>query len=82
MDQVTAERLENHASYLKNWLKQMEDDPKFVFKAASQGAKAADFVLSFSGSRVVPARELARVLPWPFSIYFAALAATVGPPRS
>ena len=44
----TAERLENHASYLKGWLKDMEDNPKFIFRAAAQAAKAADFVLSFS----------------------------------
>ncbi len=44
----TAQRLENHASYLKNWLQQMNDDPKFLLTAAAQAAKAADYVLSFS----------------------------------
>ena len=44
----TAERLENHASYLKSWLTEMEDDPKFIFRAAAQAAKSADFALSFS----------------------------------
>jgi antirestriction protein ArdC len=44
----TAERLENHASYLKSWLEKMQDDPKFIFRAAAQAAKAADYVLSFS----------------------------------
>jgi antirestriction protein ArdC len=48
----TAERLENHASYLKSWLKDMEDDPKYIFRAASQAAKAADFILSFSRETV------------------------------
>jgi len=44
----TAERLENHASYVKSWLKHMENDPKFIFRASTQAAKAADFVLDFS----------------------------------
>jgi antirestriction protein ArdC len=44
----TAERLENHASYLNGWLDNMKSDPKFIFAAAAQAAKAADFVLHFS----------------------------------
>jgi antirestriction protein ArdC len=44
----TAERLENHVSYMKTWLQNMQDDPKFILKAASQAAKACDFVLAFS----------------------------------
>ena len=48
----TAERLENHASYLKSWLQNMQDDPKYLLTAAAQAAKAADFVLSFSREAV------------------------------
>jgi antirestriction protein ArdC len=44
----TAERLENHASYLKSWLKDMENDPKYIFRAAAQAAKAADYILAYS----------------------------------
>ena len=44
----TAERLENHASYMRTWLQNMQDDPKFIFRGASQAAKACDFVLAFS----------------------------------
>ena len=44
---TTTDNLDNHASYMKSWLKGMED-PKFIFKAAAQANKAADFVLSFS----------------------------------
>jgi len=44
----TAERLENHASYLKSWLRDMQDDHKFIFRAAAQAARAADYVLAFS----------------------------------
>ena len=38
----------NHAAYLASWLKEMKGDTKFIFKAASQATKAADFLLSFS----------------------------------
>lgn len=37
--------LENHAAYLKHWLKGMED-PKFIFKAASQANKAVEFLMA------------------------------------
>ena len=44
----TTTNLSNHAAYLQHWLKGMADDPKFIFKAASQASKAVDFLLSFS----------------------------------
>jgi len=44
----TTDNLDNHAAYLRHWLKGMSDDPKFIFRAAAQASKAADFVLSFS----------------------------------
>ena len=34
--------------YLNGWLENMKSDPKFIFSAAAQAAKAADFVLHFS----------------------------------
>ena len=52
-----AENLPNHASYLKSWLKAMENDTKFIFQASSQAWKAADFILSFS--RVEESEEVA-----------------------
>ena len=48
----TAERLDNHASYLQHWLQKMQDDPKYLLTAAAQAAKAADFVLDFSRESV------------------------------
>ena len=48
----TAERLENHASYLQHWLQKMTEDPKYLLTAAAQAAKAADYVLSFSRENV------------------------------
>ena len=44
----TTENLENHAAYLRSWLKGMNDDPKFIFRAAAQSSKATDYILSFS----------------------------------
>ncbi|MBR9803842.1 DUF1738 domain-containing protein [bacterium] len=40
--------LSNVNAYLQNWLKALNDDPRFIFKASSAASKAADFVLSFS----------------------------------
>lgn len=37
-----------HAAYLTHWLEKMENDPKFIFKAAAQSSKAVDYLLSFS----------------------------------
>jgi antirestriction protein ArdC len=42
-----AEPIENHAAYLKSWLKSMKSDPNFIFKAAKQASKVTDFLLSF-----------------------------------
>jgi antirestriction protein ArdC len=44
----TGQNLENHAAYVKSWLQAMQNDPKFIFDAASQASKSADFILSFS----------------------------------
>lgn len=45
---ATTDNLENHAAYLKSWLKAMKDDSRFIFQASAQASKAADFILSFS----------------------------------
>jgi antirestriction protein ArdC len=42
------DNLNNHAAYLKNWLKGMKNDPKFIFKASSQANKAVDWLLACS----------------------------------
>lgn len=38
----------NSASYLGHWLKAMNADPRFIFKATAQASRAADHVLSYS----------------------------------
>jgi antirestriction protein ArdC len=48
----TTSDLTNHASYLANWLKGMNNDPKFIFRAAAQASKAVEFVTSFSRNAV------------------------------
>ena len=40
--------MENHNKYLATWLKEMQSDPKWIFQAATQASKTADFILSHS----------------------------------
>jgi antirestriction protein ArdC len=49
--------LTNHASYVQSWLRALDDDPKFIFRAASAASKATDFVLSFSRPQEVEGTE-------------------------
>lgn len=44
----THKTLTNHAAYLKDWLKALENDERFIFRAAAQAQKAADYILAFS----------------------------------
>ena len=43
--------LENHTSYLSSWLKELENDPKAILRAASQASKATEFILGFSRAK-------------------------------
>jgi antirestriction protein ArdC len=40
------QNLENHAAYLKHWLKGMEGDPKFIFKVSVQANRSVDWLLA------------------------------------
>ena len=40
--------LTNHASYIQSWLEALQNDPKYVFRAAAAASKATDYILSFS----------------------------------
>lgn len=42
--------LTNHVAYLGSWLKALEDDPKYIFRAAAAASKATDYLLSFSNA--------------------------------
>jgi len=48
----TTTNMTNHAAYLKCWLTGMNNDPKFIFRAAAQASKAVEFVMSFSRNAV------------------------------
>lgn len=42
--------LTNHVAYLQSWLTALENDPKYLFRAAAAASKATDFLLAFSRS--------------------------------
>jgi antirestriction protein ArdC len=44
----SSDDLSNHTAYLASWLEHLENDRKFIFKAAAQASKATEFILSFS----------------------------------
>jgi antirestriction protein ArdC len=44
----TGEDLTNHAAYLKHWLAGMQNDTKFLFRAAAQASRTVDYLFSFS----------------------------------
>ncbi|QDT24380.1 ArdC family protein [Gimesia chilikensis] len=44
--------LSDVTSYVQSWLRAMENDPSFIFKAASHASKAADYLLDFRPSPV------------------------------
>jgi antirestriction protein ArdC len=54
----TSRNLENHAAYIQSWLTALENDTKFIFRAATAASKATDFLLSFSNSQVEVADAL------------------------
>jgi antirestriction protein ArdC len=45
---IEKELLNNQASYIKGWLKALNDDKKLIIQASSQAGKAVDFMLSLS----------------------------------
>jgi antirestriction protein ArdC len=44
----TGEDLTNHAAYLKSWLAGLQNDSRFIFKAAAAASRAVDHILSYS----------------------------------
>lgn len=44
----TADTWANSAAYLGHWLKAMNADPRFIFRATAQASRATDHVLSYS----------------------------------
>lgn len=39
--------VDNHAAYVGNWIKALEEDPREIFRAAADAEKIMDFVMSF-----------------------------------
>jgi len=48
LDIPDSNNLENHAAYLGSWLEALQNDHKFLFRAAAAASKSTDFILSFS----------------------------------
>ena len=46
--------LTNHAAYIGSWLEALQNDPKYIFRAAAAASKATDFLLSFSRPQEEP----------------------------
>jgi antirestriction protein ArdC len=44
----TGEDLTNHAAYLKHWLAGLQNDARFIFKAAAAASRSVDHILSYS----------------------------------
>jgi antirestriction protein ArdC len=45
-----SEKMEHHAAYVKSWLETMRGDHTFIFRAATQASKVADYLLSFAAN--------------------------------
>ena len=56
---LRAKALENHVAYLKSWLKDMRDDPSYIFKASTQAIEGHRFpaVVCSSGRSRKPKRK-------------------------
>lgn len=52
-----SEDLTNHQAYLAGWIKELQDDPGAIFKAARTASAVTDFILSFSRPEFVEASE-------------------------
>lgn len=48
LDIPDSNNLENHAAYVGSWLEALQNDHKFLFRAAAAASKSADYILSFS----------------------------------
>ncbi len=42
-----SDHLQNHSSYIAGWLRSMQGDTSFIFRASTQASKVCDYLLSF-----------------------------------
>lgn len=47
-----------HVSYVKSWIKALQDDPKEIFRASADAEKIHDFVMSFEKEKTIHNEEL------------------------
>lgn len=47
-----------HVSYVKSWIKALQDDPKDIFRASADAEKIHDFVMSFEKEKTIQNEEL------------------------
>lgn len=52
--------LENTAAYVQSWLKALENDRSFIYRAATQASKAMDYMLGNLGSYGKSGKEIAQ----------------------
>lgn len=45
-----SQNISNHAAYIGSWLQALENDPKYIFRAAAAASKAADWILNGSST--------------------------------
>jgi hypothetical protein len=45
--------IETHADYVQSWIKVLKKDKKAIFTAASQAAKASDFILNQASNKAI-----------------------------
>jgi antirestriction protein ArdC len=54
--------LTNHSAYIGSWLQALENDPKYIFRAAAAASKATDLILSFGSQQDENADEEAEAV--------------------
>jgi antirestriction protein ArdC len=54
---ITPEVREDHAAYIASWLKVLKDDKRFIFSAASQAQRAADYLHGLQPRQAAEAEE-------------------------
>ena len=52
-----------HVSYVKSWIKALQDDPKEIFRASADAEKIHDFVMSFEKEKTSAKEELKAKTP-------------------
>jgi antirestriction protein ArdC len=48
---LKSDHIEDHASYVAGWLKRLQNDKKFIFKAAAAAQLAVDWIMEKSGTK-------------------------------